>query len=803
MSRERFSMLLRWAGLVVGAVVLAIVLSARGSAGLQPRGAPEPIYVSAASGLSAPSPYIPRVLHDLALGSASGPYTNTAQAYSFDGDVRALVNIPAIVKPDLPELDSGEGAPAHPATLDDPVVQPSAGGSGAGPNIPSPLSSFDGLDRSHAAAVFPADTNGDVGPYDYIQTVNDNVGIYSKTTGVQLATFSFDSLFTSLTGTPCAASNRGDPVALYDAQADRFIISDFAFVSASASPYYECIAASKTGDPVAGGWWLFALRADDNAHQFLADYPKMGVWPDGIYMSANMFDCSGACTPAGFKGVRVWALSRDDLYSGSTLHAVLFDTSSAYFTLLPSNLRGLLPPAGTPNYFVSKDQGLALDVFKFHVDFTHPLSSTFSATPTQVAIAAFNDPPATVPEQAGNGLDTLRGRLMAQNQYRKIGSAESLWVAQTVDNPTGVRWYQLDVSGGTVATTPVQQSTYKPDSSNRWLPSLAVDKFGDMLVGYSVSSATMHPDIRYAGRLISDTLNSLSPEATLIVGSGSQTGNCGGNTCIRWGDYSGMTVDPVDECTFWYTTEYYGTTGANWQTRIGSIRYPACGSTNSVHFTYLPLLANGSSAPTGWTNIMQEGFEGVWPSAGWLVTDFATNNFIWGQRNCRAASGINGLWAMGGGSGGAGLACGANYIDNANAWAVYGDFSLAGATAAQFNLKLWLNTQSSLDTACLLASDDDNNYFGDCYSGTSGNAFVPESLDLSNVNGLGDLRGQSGLSVAVLFQTNASTNLANGAFVDVLLLRKCTVASCPASAEAPTVNNQVQRQSVHLVRPSN
>jgi hypothetical protein len=803
MPTGRLATLLRWAGLIVSAGVLVMVLSARGSAGLQPRPVREPIYLSRASGQPAASQYLPPAVRDLAPSSVSGPFTSTAAAFSVAGTACLPVSGPAVAQPDLPELDAGESLPANLPSLPDPVVQPPSSGAGAGPAVPLPQSSFDGLDHNHAAPVFPPDTNGDVGPTDYIQTVNDNIAIFNKALGVQLTSCSFNTLFSAApTSTPCDANNRGDPVALYDAQADRFIVSDFAFVDAHASPYYECIAVSKTGDPVLGGWYLFALRADDAGHQFLADYPKMGVWPDGIYMSANMFDCTGACSGADFKGVRAWALNRADLYSGSTLHAVYFDTGADFFTLLPSNLRGPLPPAGTPNYFVSNDGSLfALDVFKFHVDFTTPLSSTFSAGPTQIAIAAYNQP-TVVPEISANNLDSLGSRLMVQNQYRNIGGVESLWVAHTVNNaPSGVRWYQLDVSGGTVATTPVQQSTYQPDSSFRWVPSLAVDKFGNMLVGYSVSSASMHPDIRYAGRLVTDTLNSLSPEATLITGGGGQTGSCGGNTCIRWGDYSGMTVDPVDDCTFWYTTEYYATTGNNWQTRIGSIRYPACGSTNSVSFVYLPLVATGSSAPAGWTTIMQEGFEGAFPSAGWTVSDFASNAFIWGERNCRAASGTNSLWAMGGGSSGAGQACGANYIDSTNDWAIYGDFSLAGATAAQFNLKLWLNTQPLVDTACVMASHDDNNYFGDCYYGSSGNVFVPESLDLSNVSGLGDLRGQPGLSVAVLFQTDATVHLANGAFVDDLLLRKCLVASCPASVDAPTANNHVQRRPVHLVRP--
>src|SRR5262249_11641964 len=151
------------------------------------------------------------------------------------------------------------------------------------------------------------------------------------------------------------------------------------------------------GDPVAGGWRLFALRTDDNAHKWLSDYPKLGVWPDGIYMSANMFLCgNNSCSIATFEGARVWALNRDDLYGSSTLRAVLFDAGSAYFTLLPSNYRGAAPPAGTANYFVAHDPTLlALDVFAFHVDWTTPANSNLSG-PVQVSEASYSNPPSTI-----------------------------------------------------------------------------------------------------------------------------------------------------------------------------------------------------------------------------------------------------------------------------------------------------------------------------------------------------------------------------------------------------------------------
>lgn len=189
--------------------------------------------------------------------------------------------------------------------------------------------------------------------------------------------------------------------------------------------------------------------------------------------------------------------------------------------------------------------------------------------PTNVPIATFNVGPSRVPELSGNTIDTLSYRLMMQSQYTNIGGVESLWLTHTVGNGASpnlaqVRWYQLPVTNNTIASAPTQQSTYAPaDTRNRFMPSLAVNGNGAMAVGYSVSDATSYPGIRYAGRCATDTANTLGAEATMLNGVGAQT------YTNRWGDYSAMTLDP-DGTTFWYTTEYYASTGSSWSTRIGS-----------------------------------------------------------------------------------------------------------------------------------------------------------------------------------------------------------------------------------------
>lgn len=457
--------------------------------------------------------------------------------------------------------------------------------------MPSPIVTFNGMTFALNGAGHPPDTVGDVGPNHYIMAVNTSVGIYNKSTGAAFSTVTFNSLWLGAgTGTPCDTAHQGDPTVIYSRQNDRFIVADFAWTNLMDGPYYECIAVSKTNNPVTGGWWLFAYRADDATHPWLPDYPKMGIWPDGLYMSANMFDCLNAnCSSASYKEVRAFGLNITDLVTGATLRSIVADTNStSRFTLLPSNFRGTAPPVGTPNYFVGESGTLfAWEVFKFHVDYVTPASSTFTG-PTNVTQTAYVVAASTVAEPApGNAVDTLAERAMMQNQYRKIGAAESLWVNHTTgtqspgaSTPTGIQWAQINVTGAVVTTTPVQQQIYNnaADGINRFMGALAVDHDGNMALGFTASSASLAPDIRYVGRLATDPLNTLpQTEVTLMpaVVRSVQTGSCGG-TCTRWGDYSAMTIDPLDECTFWYTNLYFPVQGTNWVTRFGSFKFPTC-----------------------------------------------------------------------------------------------------------------------------------------------------------------------------------------------------------------------------------
>lgn len=457
-----------------------------------------------------------------------------------------------------PGTDPKGSAPQLAGWLD-PVVQTSFG---AG-QMPEPLISFAGLGPN---GFIPPDTNGDVGPNHYIQSVNVRMAVYNKNTGaIMSGPFTFADFFSG-TGTICDTANSGDPVVVYDRLADRWIVTQFAFASSTTPPYYECVAVSQTGDPVSGGWYFYAFLISNTT---LNDYPKIGVWPDAYYVTFNMF------TPPSFAwdGVQVWALERADMLNGVAAGTVSFSLGpeTGYGSLMPANLQSN-PPADSPNYLASVAPLNDFQLWEFDVDWTTPANSTFTG-PTVLPVADFAIAQSVPQLGSAALLDSLSFRPMMQLQYREINGVESIWLNHTVaatNGIGGVRWYEIQDPGGTPFVA--QEGTYQPDSDHRWMGSLAVDQDGNMAVGYSVASTARRPAIRYAGRQYGEAPGLLpQSEATLIQGNGSQTGS------TRWGDYSQMTVDPVDDCTFWFTTEYYVTSGTTWATRIGSFRFPSCG----------------------------------------------------------------------------------------------------------------------------------------------------------------------------------------------------------------------------------
>ncbi|HET8799242.1 MAG TPA: carboxypeptidase regulatory-like domain-containing protein, partial [Thermoanaerobaculia bacterium] len=456
----------------------------------------------------------------------------------------------------------------------------------ANPPAPAPNVVFEGLDREFWGAGSPPDTTGDVGPQYYIQAVNTSVGIYDKA-GNQQAAFTFDTLMSQGSfGNLCDTDNFGDPVVLYDSFEDRWVLTDFAFQTDGGgnpiAPAFQCFAVSQTGNPLSGGWHFYSIQVNDGLH----DYEKLGVWTDGIYMSANMFGFGAGGT---FQTARAWAINKMQMYAGSpTVQVVSFNIPGGDFAVMPSNarLQTGTPPPGRPNLFISSWLFTnALTVYKFHVDWNSISLSTFTGPDSPIAASSWPNAAVANAPQPGTAtlLDVLQIRAMVQNQYTNFGGAESLWIPHTVRraNTTGFaapRWYQVDVSGGNVNPAIPQAATWDPDGANvnhRFMPSLAVDRAGNLAMGYSISNATtMFPSIAYAGRLASDPVNTFGQTETMMfTGTASQT------TSSRWGDYTSMMLDP-NGCTFWYTSQYANpadqTAAKRWKTKVGSFQYPSC-----------------------------------------------------------------------------------------------------------------------------------------------------------------------------------------------------------------------------------
>jgi hypothetical protein len=445
------------------------------------------------------------------------------------------------------------------------------------PSMPTPTQNFEG--QGNTSGVLPPDTNGDVGPDHYVQMVNLTLAVYDKSGTLLLGPVASNTFWSPIGGL-CASNNDGDPVVLYDQGADRWLISQFAL--SDPDDYHECVAISQTGNPT-GAWHLYDFLASTSE---MNDYPKLGVWPDAYYMSANDFTFNGAWN---WSGVSVYAFERDQMLQGRPARMIKFNFSATdnIFGFLPADWDGTTPPpANAPNPFVylrgdeidGNPDGLGL--WLFHVDWTTPANSTFTGQ-TLLPVAAFDANLCDwsrncIPQPGGTALDAISDRLMFRNQYRNLGASQALVLNHTVDatgaDLAGLRWYQLTNSGG--GWSLAQQGTYAPqDGHQRWMGSIAMDKDANLAIGYSISSTSLFPSIAYTGRLAGDPANTLPQgETSLILGNGSQS-----HTSGRWGDYSSMSVDPVDDCTFWYTQEYYAAdSNSGWQTRIGAFRYPSC-----------------------------------------------------------------------------------------------------------------------------------------------------------------------------------------------------------------------------------
>jgi hypothetical protein len=542
--------------------------------------------------------------HAAVAAASLGPHVGTG---TFLGESPAVADLPVTVAPVVTKLDARDSeqlvAARGSSAAKDPVVQ---GKRGSGP-ISDPIANFDGMclpfgapcGEASSCGCLPPDTNGEVGATQFVQMVNTDFAVYSKTGQVVRHATPINALWSTVGG-ECAAHNDGDPVVVYDQFAGRWLLSQFIARPSSGEQYGECIAVSQTSD-AAGKYNLYEFLFGPD---IFLDYPHIGVWRDGYYMSANEFP-SSTVTSSGAAAI---VFERAKMLVGQPARFVWFDESAAnpvggqWIGQLPGDADGSrLPPAGSPDLFaevddpsgvppMGADAGFDLRIWKFHVDWSNPQASTFGTNGQPsftIPVAPFVRPQCVygygdcaLQKGGPQGLDVLGDRLMFRLAYRNYGDHESLTLNHSVkaDTRVGIRWYEVrDPIGGPVV---YQQGTYAPADTvtqpqSRWMGSVAMDKRGDLAAGYSASGPDDYPSLRYTGRAAGDPLGQMTQaERVLYTGLGPQTEVEG-----RWGDYSALSVDPTDDCTFWFTSEYLTTDVAvlgSWRTRVGSFRFPGC-----------------------------------------------------------------------------------------------------------------------------------------------------------------------------------------------------------------------------------
>ena len=471
---------------------------------------------------------------------------------------------------------------------DDPAWQKTMGTTRSGR---SPILNFDG----QTSPYFPPDDNGVVGPNHYMQTVNCVYAIYDKSGSLVAGPTAINLLFGSVTG---ANRNDGDPIVLYDEEADRWLVTEFSIPLSG--PNYLLMAVSQTNDPT-GSWHQYSFQVDN-----MPDYPKYGIWQNGYYVGVN-----------NNSGNDIYVMERAPMLVGGTAQMVAFNnpwrpaSSDGFMCVPPVDNDGTFAPPGSPGIYIAfNDDALGggsdqLWIYELDVDWTSPSTATFIRT-QQIDVLPFNanfGPTWNNIVQPGTGqkLDAIPQVVMNVPQYRNFGSYQTLVCCHTVNvngaGLAGIRWYELRKTSGD--WTLRQQATYAPDAHSRWMGSIMLNGNDKIALGYSVSSSTVYPGIRYCGQSPGEYALGTGildiGEDTIYVGANSQS------SYNRWGDYSLMSIDPTDDETFWYTNQYVGS-GNSRRTRIASFQFitgPEVVTLPATNITWTSATLNGTVNPLG------------------------------------------------------------------------------------------------------------------------------------------------------------------------------------------------------------
>lgn len=494
----------------------------------------------------------------------------------------------------------------------------------------APLVNVDG----QSSPYYPPDCNGTAGPNHYMQTVNSVYAIYNKTGTLVAGPTNMNLLFSGVTGATC---NDGDPLVLYDEQAGRWLAVEF---SICGSNDYMLVAVSTTNDPT-GTWNKYSFDVAD-----MPDYEKFGIWQDGYYMGTN-----------NSSGNDIYVFERSVMIAGGTSPQMVgFNnawrptTIDGFMCVPPVDNDGTFAPSGSPGLFITiNDDAIGggsdqLWIYELTVNWSNTASSTFVRS-QQLSVPSFDsnfgNTWSNIPQPNGQKVDAIPMVIMHVPQYRNFGSYQTLMCCHTVDvdatDHAGIRWYELRRTTG--AWSVRQSGTYAPDALHRWMGSIMLNGSGQIGLGYSVSSSTVYPSIRYCGQSAgayasaSGTLD--ITEESIIAGAYAQS------TYNRWGDYALMSVDPADDKTFWFTTQYIGSGGSR-KTRIASFKYdnsPSVVTQAATAITGTSATLNGTVNPNG----LATNYYFQWGTTTSYGNTTATTSAGSGTASVAASAGITGL----------------------------------------------------------------------------------------------------------------------------------------------------------------
>jgi len=458
------------------------------------------------------------------------------------------------------------------ASVDDLVAQTTSGSplvTVPGLNVLGLGYGFTGPNGTHNPSGVPPDPNAAVGATQVVETVNLSLAVFDKATGTAtLGPIFIGSLWKTFNASCADGASLADPIVLWDKQAGRWVIK----IGTLGTPYLSCIAVSKTGDAT-GAYYLYAFQQQADGRY---TGQKLSVWADAYYLNTSITNNSV------YAGPSACAVDRSRMLSGLSATMQCIQINNTQITgMLPCDMDGPTgPPAGSPNYFLVEGPkgSSSLYLYRYHVDFTTPANTALTG-PVVIPVAPYSASGQVPQLGTTQKLNTNGTGLMQRLSYRNFANAvppyevllatNSVITGKSTQKGVGMRWYEIHNPAG----TPVlyQQGTYAPDLNYRWMGAIAMDGMGDIALGYTISTTTGYPSVRYTGRVPSDPPSTMETEATIFNGSGYQSNS------DRWGDYTSMSVDPVDDCTMWYTGQYMAGTGnVEWATRLFSFHFPSC-----------------------------------------------------------------------------------------------------------------------------------------------------------------------------------------------------------------------------------